>query len=74
MAVSIAAAGDAGDDSGDRIHEFQAILLRVGRTRFGSPIPKIEERIRSIQDLKHLEKLLTQLIETTSWQALFPSE
>jgi len=74
MAIPIAAAGSTGGDSGDRIHEAQAALLRIGRMRFGSPIPEIEYRIRSIQDLKQLEKLLDRLLEVASWQDLFPSE
>jgi uncharacterized protein DUF4351 len=76
MAIPIAAAGGAGDDSGGRgrIHEAQALLLRMGRKRFGPPVLEIESRIRSIQDLKELEKLITRLLEVASWQDLFPSE
>lgn len=76
MAIPIAAAGGADDDSGGRgrIHEAQTLLLRLGRKRLGPPIPEIESRIRSIQDLKELEKLIPRLLETASWQDLLPSE
>jgi Domain of unknown function (DUF4351) len=76
MAIPIAAAGGAGDDSRGRgrIHEAQALLLRIGRKRLGPLVPEIEHCIRSIQDLKELEKLITRLLEVVSWQDLFPSE
>ena len=78
MAISIAAAGGAGDDSEGRIHgridAAQACLLTMGRMKFGPPLPEIENRIRSIQDLKQLEELLYRLLEAASWQELFPSE
>ena len=56
------------------IHEAQALLLRMGRKRFAPPGSEIEDRIRSIQDLSELEKLITRLVEVASWQDLFPSE
>ena len=74
MAISVASPGGFGDDPGDRIHEGQALVLRVGRMRFGSPIPAIEHRLRSIRDLKQLEKLLTRIMEIANWQDLFPLE
>ncbi len=74
MAIPVAAAGGAGDDSGDRIREVQAVLLRIGRMRFGSLDPEIERRIRAIQELKQLKKLLNRLGEVASLQDLFPSE
>jgi hypothetical protein len=74
MAVSIAAAGGAGDDARDSIHQIQAVLLRVFWMRFGLPPPQIENRIRAIRDLKQLRELLERLVAAANWQELFPSE
>jgi hypothetical protein len=50
------------------------MLLKIGRERLGPPVPEIEHRIRSIWDLKELERLITRLLEVASWQKLFLSE
>jgi hypothetical protein len=74
MAISTAATGGAGDDAGDRVRAAQTLVLGMGRTRFGPPDFEIERRIRSIPDLKQLEKLFSRLMEAASWQDLFSSE
>jgi hypothetical protein len=76
MALSIAAASGAGDDSRGRgrIHAAQASLLGLGQMRLGPCSPELEQLVRSLQDLNELEKLITRLLEVASWQDLFPSE
>jgi hypothetical protein len=68
------AAGGAGDDSGNRIQEAQALLLQLGRKKFGLPVLEIEHRIRAIQKWEQLEELLLRLVESASWQDLFSHE
>lgn len=72
MVIPVVATGGGDDGPGDVIREAQALLLRLGWKRFGRPTPEIEYLIRDTQSLERLKELLTQLIEATSWQQLFP--
>jgi hypothetical protein len=53
-----------------RIEEGQRLLLRLGRTRYGTPDPVTEVQLRSIQDLDRLERLADVMLKVQSWQEL----
>lgn len=55
-----------------RLQEAKATLIRLGTKKFGSPDALIAQRIENAE-LSVLEVLTDRLLETSSWQELFPT-
>ena len=50
--------------------EAKAILLRLGRKRFGPPEPATKVALDAIHDVDRLERMSERLLEAASWQEL----
>lgn len=68
LAVTTAGGSDGASD--DRVRQTQALLLRLGRERFGPPPHGVDARIRGIKDLPRLEGLAMRVLQARSWEAL----
>lgn len=53
-----------------RLTEGKAILLRLGKKRFGPPAEDVRAQLDSINELDRLESLIDQLDTVTSWSEL----
>ena len=53
-----------------RLAAAQAIVLRLGARRFGSPSPVIESSIRQIVDHARLERIIDRVQDATGWDDL----
>ena len=57
-----------------KIEEARAILLRLGRKRFGEPNKAILEALANIDDLHRLEELSLRLLDVDAWQELLAAQ
>ena len=48
----------------------QAILIRLGRSKFGDPSPAAESVIRGIEDEERLGRMADHMLTVTSWDDL----
>jgi predicted transposase YdaD len=53
-----------------REEEARALLLRLGRKRFGPPGRRVSSAIRRTTDLQRIEQLTERLLEVESWDEL----
>ena len=53
-----------------RVEEARAILLRLGRRRFGPPSPEAEAVLAGITAIERLEALSERLLDVESWEEL----
>ena len=51
----------------------RAILLRLGRKRFGAPHARTVAALEAITDLAQLEELNERLLDASSWEELLPA-
>ncbi|MBA2449598.1 MAG: hypothetical protein H0V51_16380 [Chloroflexi bacterium] len=64
------AAGRAEGEAAGRAAEARAILLRLGRERFGPPDARTRTALDQIDDLDRLEPLTVRLLKVGSWDDL----
>ena len=57
---------DKGKEEG-LIEGERAIILRLGRKRFGEPDAATLEKLESIQQVERLEEIFDRMITATSW-------
>ena len=57
---------DQGEEKG-KIKGERAIILRLGRKRFGEPDAATLEKLESIQQVERLEEISDRLITATNW-------
>jgi hypothetical protein len=48
------------------------ILLRLGRKKWGEPHARVLNQVETINDFGRLELLLDRVLDTSSWDELFP--
>jgi predicted transposase YdaD len=53
-----------------RVEEARRILLRLGKSRFGTPDAAVRGALEGITDLAQLEGLTDRLLRVTSWEEL----
>ncbi len=59
--------GKAEGKAEGKIEEARAIILRLGRKRFGEPDAETLEKLESIQQIERLEEISDRLITATNW-------
>jgi hypothetical protein len=64
------AKGRAEGEAKGRSAEAKAILLRLGRKRFGDPDTATVAALEAITDLAYLESLSDRVLDVGSWQEL----
>jgi hypothetical protein len=60
----------AGRESRREVEGAQQMMLRQGRKKFGDPDPGTLQRLQSIADLDHLERMADAIFHVTSWNEL----
>ena len=61
---------DRGEEKGKaegKLEGERAIILRLGRKRFGEPDAATLEKLESIQQIERLEEISDRLITATNW-------
>jgi predicted transposase YdaD len=53
-----------------REEEARALLLRLGRKRFGPPAPEAEAALAGVTAIERLEALSERLLDVESWEEL----
>ena len=59
--------GKAEGKAEGKIEGERAIILRLGRKRFGEPDAETLEKLESIQQVERLEEISDRLITSTNW-------
>lgn len=54
----------------ERIKTLQNSIVRMGRKKFGPPLPEQDQTIRAIQDDARLETLSDRILDVASWDEL----
>jgi len=62
--------GEAEGKAEGKAEEARALLLRLGRKKFGEPTSSQRESLMSVLDLDHLERVALRLLDTGSWDEL----
>lgn len=57
-----------------RVEEARALLLRLGRKRFGPPSPAAEAALAGITAIERLEALSERLLDAESWEELLATD
>ncbi len=53
-----------------RVEEARAVVVRLGRKKFGAPLPAVVEAVEAITDIARLEELSDRLLDVDSWDEL----
>ena len=56
-----------------RVKHGRSLLLRLGRKRFGPPMPEAADDVEAIEDVDRLDALLLRALDVSSWADLLGS-
>ncbi len=65
--------GEAKGEAKGRAEEDRAIILRLGRNKFGQPDETVLIKLAAISDLDRLHSLLDRILDASTWEELLAS-